>query len=70
MLNYHPVLDYLILLCVFPYRFNVMVDYHPADRRIFAWDNGHQVAYQITLSNAADDIVASLKKPIVPTTSP
>jgi hypothetical protein len=45
-----------------PYRFNVMVDYHPADRRIFAWDNGHQVAYQITMSNPVVDLGDSLSK--------
>ncbi|XP_042530232.1 myocilin [Dipodomys spectabilis] len=32
------------------YRYSSMVDYNPLERRLFAWDNFHMVAYDVRLS--------------------
>ena len=32
------------------YEWNTMVDYSPADRMIYAWDRGHQVTYNLTIT--------------------
>ncbi|KAJ7986568.1 hypothetical protein DPEC_G00341220 [Dallia pectoralis] len=31
------------------YRYNSMVDYNPAQRKLFAWDNFHMVSYDVSL---------------------
>ena len=31
------------------YRYNSMIDYNPAQRKLFAWDNSHIVSYDVRL---------------------
>ncbi|KPP68636.1 myocilin-like [Scleropages formosus] len=33
------------------YRYNSMVDYNPAHRKLYAWDNFHMVTYSVRLAN-------------------
>nr|XP_040026553.1 myocilin isoform X1 [Gasterosteus aculeatus aculeatus] len=37
------------------YRYNSMVDYNHAQRKLFAWDNFHMVTYDVRLGRASDD---------------